>query len=61
MPIRNYKPTSPGRRQMTVQTYDDLTTDQPYRPQLSLDAHPRVDEGIFGKAQRHHAAYREYL
>ena len=32
MPIRNYKPTSPGRRQMTVQTYDDITTDQPHRP-----------------------------
>ena len=32
MPIRKYKPTSPGRRQMTVQTFDDITTTQPYRP-----------------------------
>jgi large subunit ribosomal protein L2 len=32
MPIRKYKPTSPGRRQMTVQTYDELTTSEPYRP-----------------------------
>lgn len=32
MPIRQYKPTSPGRRQMTVQTYDEITTSEPYRP-----------------------------
>ena len=32
MPIRKYKPTSPARRQMTVQTYDDVTTSDPYRP-----------------------------
>jgi large subunit ribosomal protein L2 len=32
MPIRKYKPTSPGRRQMTVQTFDDITTQDPYRP-----------------------------
>ena len=25
MPIRKYKPTSPGRRQMTVQTFDEIT------------------------------------
>ncbi len=32
MPIRKYKPTSPGRRQMTVQTYDEITASDPYRP-----------------------------
>jgi large subunit ribosomal protein L2 len=32
MPIRKYKPTSPGRRQMTVQTFDEITTDTPYKP-----------------------------
>ncbi|MGE3273475.1 MAG: 50S ribosomal protein L2 [Vicinamibacterales bacterium] len=32
MPIRKYKPTSPGRRQMTVQTFDEITTQEPYRP-----------------------------
>jgi large subunit ribosomal protein L2 len=32
MPIRKYKPTSPGRRQMTVQTFDDITSVEPYRP-----------------------------
>ncbi len=32
MAIRKYKPTSPGRRGMTVQTYDEITTSEPYRP-----------------------------
>jgi large subunit ribosomal protein L2 len=32
MPIRKYKPTSPGRRQMTVQTFDEITSNEPYKP-----------------------------
>lgn len=32
MPIRKYKPTSPGRRQMTVQTFDEITSVEPHRP-----------------------------
>src|ERR671912_2488922 len=32
MPIRKYKPTSPGRRQMTVQTFDEITSTEPYKP-----------------------------
>ncbi len=32
MPIRKYKPTSAGRRFQTVQTYDHLTSDEPYKP-----------------------------
>ena len=32
MPIRKYKPTSPGRRHQTVQTFDEITTDEPYKP-----------------------------
>jgi large subunit ribosomal protein L2 len=32
MPIRKYKPTSPGRRQMTVLTFDEITTNEPYKP-----------------------------
>ena len=32
MPIRSYKPTSPGRRFQTVQTFDDITTTEPYKP-----------------------------
>jgi large subunit ribosomal protein L2 len=32
MPIRAYKPTSPGRRFQTVQTFDDITTNEPHKP-----------------------------
>jgi large subunit ribosomal protein L2 len=32
MPIRKFKPTSPGQRFQTVQTFDEITTDTPHRP-----------------------------
>ena len=32
MPIRKFNPTSPGTRFKTVQTSDDLTATEPYRP-----------------------------
>ena len=32
MPIKAYKPTSPGRRFQTVQTFDDITTTEPHKP-----------------------------
>src|SRR5687768_18109850 len=32
MPIRKYKPTSPGRRFQTVQTFDDITSTDPHKP-----------------------------
>jgi len=32
MPIRNYKPTSAGRRFQSVQTFDEITAHRPYRP-----------------------------
>jgi len=32
MPIRNYKPTSAGRRFQSVQTFDEITADRPYKP-----------------------------
>ena len=32
MPIRTYKPTSPGRRFQTSQTFDDVTVTEPYKP-----------------------------
>jgi large subunit ribosomal protein L2 len=34
MPIKKYKPTSPGRRQMAVLNFEDLTTDKPERSLL---------------------------
>ena len=32
MPIRKYNPTSPGRRFQTVQVFDEITTQEPYKP-----------------------------
>ena len=32
MAIKGFKPTSPGRRGMTVVTFDELTTDSPHKP-----------------------------
>jgi large subunit ribosomal protein L2 len=32
MPIKKYKPTSPGRRGMTVSTFEEITTKEPYKP-----------------------------
>jgi large subunit ribosomal protein L2 len=34
MPLRSYKPTSPGRRFMTRSTFEEITTDQPHKPLL---------------------------
>jgi large subunit ribosomal protein L2 len=34
MPIKKYKPTSPGRRQMTVLSFEELTVDKPERSLL---------------------------
>src|ERR687887_527106 len=32
MPIRKYNPTSPGQRFQTVQTFDEITTQEPHKP-----------------------------
>ena len=32
MPIRTYRPTSAGRRFQTAQTFEEITTDRPYKP-----------------------------
>jgi large subunit ribosomal protein L2 len=34
MPLRSYKPTSPGRRQMTRSTFEEITTSEAYKPLL---------------------------
>jgi len=34
MPVKSFKPTSPGRRQMTVSTFEEITTDKPEKSLL---------------------------
>ena len=41
MPRRSYRPASPGKRQMTRSTFDEVTTREPYKPltrRLATDA-----------------------
>ena len=55
MPIRKYKPTSPGRRQ-TVLVFDEITTDKPHKPlteplqQLGRPQQPRRADDRGGAA-----------
>src|SRR5215472_2746000 len=32
MPVRTFRPTSPGQRFQTVQGFDDITSEQPHKP-----------------------------
>ena len=34
MPLRSYRPTSPGLRGMTRSTFEEITTKEPYKPLL---------------------------
>ena len=62
MPIKQYKPTSPGRRGMTVTTFDDITTDKPYKPLLQrLPSHAgRNQQGRITVRHRGGGARRLY-
>ncbi|MHB1127414.1 MAG: 50S ribosomal protein L2 [Bacillota bacterium] len=35
MAVKKFKPTSPGIRQMTVSTFEEITTSEPYKPLIS--------------------------
>ena len=36
MPVKQYRPTSPGRRLSSVSTFSELTTDRPHKPLLFI-------------------------
>ena len=63
MAIRKYKPTSPGRRFQTVQTFDEITSTNPYKP-LTESLHRsggRNNTGqqtLWGRGGRHKRRYR---
>ena len=63
MPIRSYKPTSAGRRFQTVQTFDDITAREPYKPLTEplqksggRDNHGEITS--WWRGGRHKRAYR---
>lgn len=54
MPIKSFKPTSPGRRQMTVSTFQEITTDKPEKSLLA-PLHKKAGRNNQGKITvRHH-------
>ena len=40
MPLRSYKPTSPGVRGMTRSTFEEITSREPYKPLLESQTRP---------------------
>ena len=54
MPIKSFKPTTPSRRQMTVATFAEVTTDQPEKSLLA-PLHKKAGRNNQGKITvRHH-------
>ncbi|MEW5819018.1 MAG: 50S ribosomal protein L2 [Cyanobacteriota bacterium] len=53
MGIRKVKPTSPGRRHMSVMEFDEITTDKPYKPLLK-NLKRRSGRNNSGKITCHH-------
>ncbi len=53
MPIKKYKPTSPGRRGMSGDTYEDITRDRPERS-LTVDLRKRGGRNAQGKVTVRH-------
>ena len=53
MPIKNYKPTSPARRQMTVSTFEEITTSKPEKSLLA-PLHKKAGRNNQGKITTRH-------
>jgi len=54
VPIKSFKPTSPGRRQMTVSTFEEITTSTPEKTLLA-PLHKKAGRNNQGKiTTRHH-------
>jgi large subunit ribosomal protein L2 len=53
MPIKKYKPTSPGRRGMTGDTYEDITRDRPERS-LTVEMRKRGGRNAQGRITVRH-------
>ena len=53
MPIKHYKPTSPGRRQMTVSTFEEITATEPEKSLLA-PLHKKAGRNNQGKITVRH-------
>ena len=56
MPIRKYKPVTPGRRQMTVLTFDEITTDTPHAP---FDLHHDLARHLWDESRHSQFGFRQ--
>jgi len=61
MPTKKLKPTSPARRQMTISTFEEITTNEPEKSLLEplkkssgRNAHGRITVRHRGVAQKRH-------
>ncbi len=57
MAIKKYKPTSPARRFMSVLSYDEITTDKPYRA-LTTDLRGQSGRNVHGRITVRHRGNR---
>ncbi|MBQ1505468.1 MAG: 50S ribosomal protein L2 [Erysipelotrichales bacterium] len=53
MGIKKYKPTTNGRRGMTSLTFEEITTDKPYKP-LTVPHHKHAGRGNTGRVTTRH-------
>jgi len=53
MPIKKYKPTSPGRRNMSVNAFEEITTDKPHKP-LTSALKSKAGRGAGGRISVRH-------
>ena len=58
MPMRKFNPVTPGRRQMTVLTFDEITTDTPHKtPSIEqlhvVEVHHGRHSGSVFRSNRH--------
>jgi large subunit ribosomal protein L2 len=62
MPVKKYNPTSPGRRAMSVSTFEEITTNKPYKPLLErIKSHAgRNNQGRITTRHRGGGARRMY-
>ena len=54
MPTRTYKPTSPGRRQMSVSTFEEVTRGKPERSLIEGVSHHSGGRNAYGRVTSWH-------
>jgi large subunit ribosomal protein L2 len=61
MPLRSYKATSPGLRQMTRSTFEEITTKEPYKPLLEPQIRGSGRNNAGRMTVRHRVGVKRYM